>query len=135
MNLAKSQSANTLFVLESFGFKYGDPKGANFIFDVRCLPNPYWQDDLRFLSGIDYKVTQYFQGISEVNDLILDISDYLVKWLPKFSQKNRKSVKIAIGCTGGFHRSVYVAQSVLLKLEPKIRGLSLHHRDLAKNGL
>jgi len=130
--LPNSFSAN--FLLQSFGFKYGLLPNADLIFDVRVLPNPYWQDDLSALSGLEPQVIAYFQSLPEATELTNDISNYLAKWLPKFEKQRRHYVTIGIGCTGGFHRSVYVAHNVWLNLKTTISNLQLRHRDLTKNG-
>jgi len=133
VNLLDNLAQNTNFLVESFGFKYGVPSYASMVFDVRCLPNPYWQTNLRHLSGLEPLVVEYFKNYAEVNNLIDDIYEYLYKWLPAFVKNNRSHVIIAIGCTGGFHRSVYCAQSLYTKLTVNLPNLQLRHRDLAKN--
>ena len=96
----------------SFGFKHGAPIDADFVFDVRILPNPHWQENLRVLTGRDEAVKDFFNQYPEVNDMATDIGDFLITWLPKFLDNNRYSVTVAIGCTGGKHRSVYVSEKV-----------------------
>lgn len=96
----------------SFGFKHGSPIDADFVFDVRILPNPHWQENLRPQTGCDKDVQDFFADYPEVDTMAQDISEFLNKWLPNFLNNNRYSVTIAIGCTGGKHRSVYISEKV-----------------------
>lgn len=98
--------------LLSFGFKHGTPIDADFVFDVRILPNPHWQENLRPQTGQDDEVKQFFANYPEVDNMADDISAFLIKWLPNFLNNNRYTVTVAIGCTGGKHRSVYITQRV-----------------------
>lgn len=102
--------------LLSFGFKYGTPIDADFVFDVRVLPNPHWQPALRAKTGEDVAVCEFFAQFAEVGKMAGDIADFLIRWLPNFAGSNRHSVTIAIGCTGGKHRSVYVLNKVKRQL-------------------
>lgn len=94
-------------VLQSFGFKHGIPNDSDFMFDVRCLPNPYWQPNLRSLSGNDTAVINYLSSHREVDRMITSIAEFIEKWIPLFEEENRSYLTISIGCTGGHHRSVY----------------------------
>lgn len=96
----------------SFGFKYGIPIDADFVFDVRILPNPHWQVELRSQTGRDQAVIDFFAQYPEVDEMAQNISDFLARWLPDFVPNNRHTLTIAIGCTGGKHRSVYVSERV-----------------------
>lgn len=96
----------------SFGFKYGTPIDADFVFDVRILPNPHWQENLRPQTGQDDEVKTFFANYPEVDKMAKDIGDFLIKWLPQFLNNNRYLVTVAIGCTGGKHRSVYISEMV-----------------------
>ena len=96
----------------SFGFKYGVPVDADFIFDVRVLPNPHWHENLKIQTGEDGDVIAFFAEHPEVDAMATDIGNYLAKWLPNFVHNNRHAITIAIGCTGGKHRSVYVTRYV-----------------------
>lgn len=96
----------------SFGFKYGIPIDADFVFDVRILPNPHWQVELRSQTGRDQAVIDFFTQYPEVDEMAQNISDFLARWLPDFVPNNRHTLTIAIGCTGGKHRSVYVSERV-----------------------
>jgi len=96
-------------LFESFGFKKGLPDASDFIFDVRCLPNPYWKQELRSLTGFDEGVIEFLESQVEVAAMLSDIIGFLTRWIPKFQANNRSYLTISIGCTGGQHRSVYIA--------------------------
>jgi RNase adapter protein RapZ len=99
-------------MFESFGYKHGIPGDADFVFDVRSLPNPYWEDALRKLTGRDAAVIEYLAGFASVLSMIADLTAFLEKRVSEFSQANRSYLTIAIGCTGGQHRSVYIAEQL-----------------------
>jgi len=99
-------------MFESFGYKHGIPGDADFVFDVRSLPNPYWEDALRKLTGRDAAVIEYLAGFAGVRSMIADLTAFLEKRVSEFSQANRSYLTIAIGCTGGQHRSVYIAEQL-----------------------
>lgn len=116
----------------SFGFKYGIPIDADFVFDVRTLPNPHWQEHLHPQTGLDEDIKAFFANYPQVDDMADDIGQFLQKWLPSFVGNNRHSVTVAIGCTGGKHRSVYVSQSVAAKLSqllPSDMPVVVKHRE------
>ena len=95
---------------ESFGYKKKTPSNADFVFDVRCLPNPYWETSLRSFTGRDKEIIEYLQRFEEVSKMTNDIVRFLSEWLDEFEKTNRGYLTVAIGCTGGRHRSVYVAE-------------------------
>lgn len=97
-------------LFQSFGYKHGIPGDADFIFDVRCLPNPHWEPLLRPLSGRDPDVVNYLERQPEVIRMGDQIRDFLAEWIPNFERENRIYLTVAIGCTGGQHRSVYLAE-------------------------
>lgn len=97
-------------LLESFGFKHGLPMEADFVFDVRCLPNPHWEPHLRSLTGKDPEIAHFLENHFEVNRMYQEIRDFLESWLPRFAADKRSYMTIAIGCTGGQHRSVYFVE-------------------------
>jgi UPF0042 nucleotide-binding protein len=99
-------------MFESFGYKHGIPGDADFVFDVRSLPNPYWEPALRNLTGRDPAVIEYLGGAAGVRSMIADLTAFLEKRIGEFSQANRSYLTIAIGCTGGQHRSVYIAEQL-----------------------
>ncbi|MFT5119073.1 MAG: UPF0042 nucleotide-binding protein [Psychrobacter glaciei] len=102
--------------LLSFGFKYGSPIDADFIFDVRILPNPHWKSELRALTGLDSEVGKFFADYPEVVEMTDDLERFLSRWLPDFLHNNRHTVTVAIGCTGGKHRSVFITDSLQRRL-------------------
>ncbi len=125
-------SNNQLQVLfKSFGFKHGMPCEADFIFDVRCLPNPYWQPSLRAYSGKDQPIEDFLEGQPEVNLMIEDILNFLETWIPKFKADNRSYLTVGIGCTGGQHRSVYVAEKIVQSMSKNSNQVQIRHRDLS----
>ncbi|PKG34597.1 RNase adapter RapZ [Psychrobacter sp. Sarcosine-3u-12] len=102
--------------LLSFGFKYGNPVDADFIFDVRILPNPHWNPELRALTGLDSEVDAFFADYPEVAEMTDDLDKFLSRWLPDFLHNNRHTVTVAIGCTGGKHRSVFITDILQRRL-------------------
>lgn len=121
----------TAFLVESFGFKRGMPVDADLVFDARCLPNPYWKPELRDFSGLDQPVIDYLAAQPEVEEMYQDVLAYLDKWLPRFAASNRAYVTIAIGCTGGHHRSVYLASRLSEALKQSLKNVQVRHRDLS----
>jgi UPF0042 nucleotide-binding protein len=103
-------------LIESFGYKHGLPPNADFVFDVRCLPNPYWETQLRPLNGRDAEVVAFLDSQGLVQKMIEDISAFLQEWIPRYQEFQRSYLTVAIGCTGGQHRSVYVAEAVAKRL-------------------
>ena len=106
--------------LLSFGFKFGVPIDADFVFDVRILPNPHWNPELRVKTGKDAEVIEFFAQFPEVNDMQQDIYTFLNRWLPEFLHNNRHTVTVAIGCTGGKHRSVFVTETLFARLSQSL---------------
>ena len=105
-----ARPVNTISLLfESFGFKNGVPVDADFVFDVRCLPNPHWEPKLRPLTGLDVPVMTFLANHIDVSAMIYSIQQFLQTWIEKFEANDRNYLTVAIGCTGGRHRSVYVA--------------------------
>ena len=102
------QSDKLIVILQSFGYKYGIPLDADFVFDVRHLPNPHWDLELRKYSGLDEPVRVFLSENAQANDMFEDIHQFLLKWLPAFAEGHRHYVTVSIGCTGGQHRSVYI---------------------------
>lgn len=119
-----------LILLESFGFKHGSPREADFIFDVRCLPNPHWEDHLRPLTGLDEPVAEYLESQPMVLEMTEEIFSFLKKWLPGFASENRSYITVAIGCTGGQHRSVYICEQVVKRFIDRGIGAQVRHRQL-----
>lgn len=121
-----------LFLIESFGFKFGSPREADFVFDVRCLPNPHWEARLRDLTGLDQAVADYLSEREPVRRMIDEIHGFLQKWLPGFAAENRSYFTVAIGCTGGRHRSVHVAERLRQRFADHGIAVQVRHRQLAK---
>lgn len=108
-NFAASTKQGTMTLLfQSFGFKYGNPRDADFVFDVRCLPNPHWEPKLKSLTGLDSSVRDFLQAQPDCEKMFTQIRDFLDFWLPNYLHDNRNYMTVAIGCTGGQHRSVYL---------------------------
>jgi len=126
-----TETSKIQLLLQSFGFKHGLPKDSDFVFDVRCLPNPYWQPGLSTFTGLDQAIIQYLEMIPEVQHLKNDICHFIETWLPFFEADNRSHITVAIGCTGGQHRSVYMVESLAKKIQSKISNIQIRHRDLA----
>ena len=127
-----SQSTSEMGILiQSFGFKNGVPADADFVFDVRCLPNPHWEEDLKPLTGRDQAVVEYLQNYPEVEEMFASIYNFLIDWIPRFEKENRSYMTISIGCTGGQHRSVYLAERIVAAFKPARDNLSIRHRDLS----
>lgn len=115
--------------VESFGFKHGVPLDADLVFDVRCLPNPHYEPALSPLSGKDEPVVRFLETIPEVERMYGDIYHFIASWLPDYARDNRNYLTVAIGCTGGKHRSVYLAERLARAFSPRYPVL-VRHRDL-----
>lgn len=126
---ADKQSMSIMF--ESFGFKHGVPVNADFVFDIRCLPNPHWVTELRALTGFDEPVIEYLNRFSEVDEMLNDILNFMDKWLPKFETDNRSYITIAVGCTGGQHRSVYLVNKLAKLTKTKHNNVLSRHREIS----
>ena len=119
-------------LFESFGYKKGIPGDADFVFDVRCLPNPHWETKLRPHTGLHEDVAAFLKSQAEVMEMQQSLIDFLDKWLPKFRAENRSYLNIAIGCTGGQHRSVFlVRQLVNYYKNAGFANINERHRELA----
>ncbi len=123
-----SPGASILF--QSFGFKYGVPRDADLVFDVRCLPNPHWKTKLRSLTGNDKPVIKFLEKEEQVLDMYNDISGFLERWLPCYEANNRSYMTIAIGCTGGQHRSVYLCNKLAEHFSQTLTDVQCRHREL-----
>jgi len=120
-------------MFESFGYKHGIPGDADFVFDVRSLPNPYWETALRSLTGRDSAVIEYLSGYASVRSMIADLAAFLEKRVGEFTQANRSYLTIAIGCTGGQHRSVYIAEQLAEHFRKAHPHVLTRHDSLQKN--
>jgi RNase adapter protein RapZ len=114
----------------SFGYKHGIPADVDFVFDVRCLPNPYWDPQLRLRKGTDPEVVKFLEQQPGVRQMCEDIRSFLERWIPSFETENRNYITIAIGCTGGQHRSVYLADTLASHFRRSRDNVMIRHRDL-----
>jgi RNase adapter protein RapZ len=119
-------------VLESFGFKQGVPMEADFLFDARFLPNPFYDPGLKAQTGKDKDVVAFLEGETEAAHFAEEILRFLQRWLPKFALEHRTSITVAVGCTGGQHRSVYIVDRLAERLAAEYQVLA-RHRDLAQH--
>lgn len=124
---------NTLTLLwQSFGFKYGNPNDADFIFDVRCLPNPHWHPELKPLTGLDQPVIEFLGAQTLTQDMFQHIQRFMEHWLPHFISDNRNYMTVSIGCTGGQHRSVYLSSQLHNHFNQTVGVRSMiRHRELS----
>jgi RNase adapter protein RapZ len=122
------ESALTL-VFESFAFKHGVPLDADFVFDVRVLPNPFYMRELRALNGRDEAVAHYLRAQPEVGEMLAQIQQFLARWLPAFEEDQRSYLTVALGCTGGQHRSVYGVENLAREFAGRYATL-VRHREL-----
>lgn len=129
--IGMNDSSHELSLLfQSFGFKYGIPNDADFVFDVRCLPNPHWEMELRNLTGCDLAVINFLREKPKVQQMCEHIRGFLDTWIPQFAIENRSYLTVAIGCTGGQHRSVYVAEQLARYFNQQHEGVLVRHREL-----
>ncbi|RCU49848.1 MULTISPECIES: RNase adapter RapZ [Corallincola] len=119
-----------VLVFESFGFKYGIPQDADYVFDARFLPNPHWEPELRPMTGLDAPVEQFFSRQPIVAKFIWQINNLLNTWLPHLELNNRSYVTVAIGCTGGQHRSVFIAETLAKQFKELRNEIQIRHREL-----
>ena len=119
-----------VLLFTSFGFKNGIPLDADFVFDVRSLPNPHYDPILKPLTGKDAPVQAFLQKEPNVNEMLTDIQNYIAKWLPSFVADNRSYLTVAIGCTGGQHRSVYFVEQLSLYFKEQKQQVIIRHREL-----
>ena len=117
-------------LLMSFGFKNGIPEDADFVFDVRCLPNPHWQPELRKLTGRDAAVMDWLAQQPVTGELLADIARLLERWLPEYQKQDRAYLTVALGCTGGQHRSVYLVEKLGEMFRGRFDNLAVRHREL-----
>jgi UPF0042 nucleotide-binding protein len=129
---AQAAGAGITLTFESFGFKYNVPQDADLVFDARCLPNPHYEPLLKPMTGLDTPVQEYLHAIPAVGEFIDDIAQFLRVWLPRYEQDGRQYLTVAIGCTGGQHRSVYVAEQLAAQFKQTARVLTRHRQQAAK---
>ncbi len=124
----KDQELALLF--QSFGFKHGVPLDSDYVFDVRCLPNPYWDNSLRKFVGTDQPVIDFLEKEPASRQMIDDLIAFLENWLPSFAASNRSYMTISIGCTGGQHRSVYVSEQLCAYFRKNYSNVQVRHTEL-----
>jgi len=128
--IASKATSGLSLLFRSFGFKFGIPVDGDLVFDIRCLPNPHYVPELRRLTGKDEAVREFLETDADVLAMYDDIRRYLETWLPKFEQNNRIYMTVAIGCTGGQHRSVYMAEKLGAHFRNTIPNVLVRHREL-----
>jgi UPF0042 nucleotide-binding protein len=124
------ETAGVTLLFQSFGYKNGTPLDADFVFDVRCLPNPYWEPSLRHRSGLEKPVVEYMEQHGEVHEMFEAIKGFLLTWLPRFEREDRMYVSVALGCTGGMHRSVYLVNRLAADFAAVGYKTQVRHREL-----
>lgn len=128
-DFAAAPVAGLTLLFESFGFKHGIPLDADFVFDVRCLPNPHYDPQLRPLTGCDEPVAAFLRATPDAMRMLEDISRFISDWMPAFERDNRSYLTVAIGCTGGRHRSVFFVETLSARFRDRNRTLA-RHREL-----
>lgn len=128
--LVEKQGTGISILFQSFGFKQGIPVDADFVYDIRILPNPHWDPSLRAFTGKDQGVIDFLNEHQSVEDMFSDIRDFIAKWIPMFEQNNRSYITIAVGCTGGQHRSVYMAERLAEFFSTCYQDVQTRHREL-----
>jgi RNase adapter protein RapZ len=129
--LLGGESPRISILLKSFGFKHGVPPDVDFVLDVRCLPNPHWETELRMLTGLDPAVARFLESSPEALSMRDDILAFFERWIPRFETDGRSYLTIAIGCTGGQHRSVYMTERLGERLESLGHKVIVRHRELS----
>ncbi len=128
--VVRRQATKLSLLFNSFGFKNGAPSDSDFVFDVRCLPNPHWEPNLRPLTGQDPEVIAFLQKQEDVHQMLEHIKNYLDFVIPKFIKQNRYYLTVSIGCTGGQHRSVFMAEALHDIFRDSLEHVSVHHREI-----
>ena len=135
MRVAGKTSNDIAILFESFGFKHGIPIDADYVFDVRNLPNPYWDPGLRSYNGLQQPVIDFLGHEPQVAQMQEDIAHFMQRWLPAFIEANRSYMTVAIGCTGGQHRSVYLAERLKEEFASRYANVQIRHRELSSQEL
>ena len=129
-DLLEVDRRSVVLLFESFAYKHGVPLDADLVFDVRCLPNPFYDPRLRPMSGLHPDVAQFLEREPQVGKMLADIRDFVETWLPAYASDNRGYLTVAIGCTGGQHRSVYFAERLAAHFRTRT-AVVVRHRSLA----
>ena len=130
--LVERSGADLSLQFLSFGYKHGVPVDADFVFDVRCLPNPHWIEELRPFTGRDKVIQEYLSDAENVSEYFDHVCQFLDHWIPIFSSQNRVYMSVAIGCTGGKHRSVFMVERLAEKYREQFPSLLLRHYQLGR---
>jgi UPF0042 nucleotide-binding protein len=130
-NRVGGDATTTSILFESFGFKHGVPRDADFVFDVRCLPNPHWQADLRPHTGLDQQVADFLIAHPATQKMLKDMIHFFARWIPTFEAEGRSYLTIAVGCTGGQHRSVYLVDQLARHFKAQGMQVMSRHRELS----
>lgn len=130
--VVRHANAGLVIQFQSFGFKSGLPTDADFVFDIRCLPNPHWRKELRDYTGLQKPVIEFLRKEPAVQAMLEDIRQYLERWIPVFAESNRTYLTIAVGCTGGKHRSVYLCEELKKHFSDQFDHVQIKHRELQK---
>lgn len=130
LRVDRTSEQRLTLLFESFGFKHGLPNGADLVFDVRCLPNPFWEPSLRGLTGRDLEVREFLERQPLVEEMVSSIKAYLEQWVPRFEADNRAYLTVNIGCTGGQHRSVYIVEKLAELFRESRDDVIARHREL-----
>lgn len=120
-------------LFQSFGYKHGIPGDSDYVFDVRCLPNPYWEPTLRDLTGLDQEVIEFLESEESVGRMLGEIGNLLQTWLPEFVRENRNYLTVAIGCTGGQHRSVYICENLASRFSNEYQSVLTRHNEITED--
>ncbi len=128
--LVAESAGEMAILLQSFGFKHGIPENADLVFDLRMLPNPHWSPELRDKTGLDPQVARYLETHASTQALFEDIAGFIERWIPAYQESSRSYLTVALGCTGGQHRSVYMAHRLYRHLHGRRTQLQLRHREL-----
>ncbi len=130
--VAPRESGRLSIMFESFGFKYGIPSSADFVFDARTLPNPYWDPALQPLNGLDTEVIAFLDAEATVSDYLQDMITFIERRIPLYQKNNRAYLTVAVGCTGGQHRSVYLVSRLNAYFSSRFPDVVAHHESLHK---
>lgn len=130
----RRKSSMLSVLIESFGFKHGIPADADFVFDLRCLPNPYWTTELRALTGQDEAVKTFLDDQLKFQQMYEDVLSFLSRWIPDYVSFDRAYLTVALGCTGGQHRSVYMAEKLAAALREFHDPVLTRHNEISASG-
>lgn len=129
--IVEHRSGGPSLLFQSFAYRHGVPDDADFVFDARALPNPYWEPALRDCTGRDAPVAEFMERHEEAARFLADVTGFLERWLPSLVRSNRSYLTVAVGCTGGQHRSVYLAEKLAVHFSDRYGRPLIRHRDLA----